>query len=51
MVKTKTALGVGLIGFGGGMIFAVLLQTGLCAVILGMVFLIAGAVLSCGNGA
>lgn len=51
MVKTRTALGLGLFGFGIGMIFAVLLQTGLCAVILGMACLIGGAVLLCGNGA
>lgn len=51
MVPTKCALGLGLLALGAGMILAVLLQTGICTVILGFIFLGAGAFLLCGNGA
>lgn len=51
MIRTGYVLGIGLIAFGAGMIFSVVLSAGLCAVILGVVFLIAGAVLLSGNGA
>lgn len=51
MVRTKCALGLGLLALGGGMILALLLQTGICTAILGVIFLAAGALLLCGNGA
>lgn len=51
MVRTRCALGLGLLALGGGMILAVLLQTGICSVILGFLFLAIGACLLCGNGA
>ncbi len=50
MVRTTVALGIGLIGFGAGMIFAVCLHTGWCAVIFGGIILIAGTALVLGNG-
>ena len=50
MVRTKCALGLALLAFGAGMIVSVFLQTGICAVILGLIFLVAGALLICGNG-
>lgn len=49
MIRTGGALGLGLLAFGAGMIFSVFLSAGICAVILGIVFLIAGAVLLSGN--
>ena len=51
MIRTGCVLGIALIAFGAGMIFSVLLSAGLCAVILGIVSLIGGAVLLSGNGA
>lgn len=51
MIRTGCALGIGLIAFGAGMIFSVVLSAGICAVILGIVILVAGAVLLSGNGA
>lgn len=51
MVRTKWALGLGLLALGAGMLLAMLLQTGVCTVILGFLFLVAGAFLLCGNGA
>lgn len=49
MVRTGCVLGIGLIAFGAGMIFSVLLSAGVCAVILGIIFLIAGALLVSGK--
>ncbi len=50
MVRTKCCFGLAVLSFGAGMILSVLLQTGICAVILGLIFLVVGAFLLCGNG-
>lgn len=49
MIRTGCVLGIMLVAFGAGMIFSVVLSAGICAVILGIVFLIGGAVLLSGN--
>lgn len=51
MVRTRCALGLALLAFGAGMIFSVILKTGFFAVILGLIFLVVGVILLCGNGA
>lgn len=51
MIRKKNAAGLALFCFGAGMIFSVFLQGGLCAVIVGLAAMVAGAVLLCGNGA
>lgn len=51
MVRTRCALGLGLLALGSGMILAVLLQTGIFSVILGVLFLGVGVCLLWGNGA
>ncbi len=51
MVRTKNVLGFVLFGLGIGMILSVLLQTGICAVMMGIGFLLGGALLLWGNGA
>lgn len=51
MIRGKCALGACMLAFGAGLILAVLLQTGLCTVLLGFASLAIGAFLLCGNGA
>ena len=50
MMRTRCALGLAVLAFGAGMILSILLNTGICAVILGLIFLVLGAFLLCGNG-
>lgn len=44
MVRRKECMGMVLAAFGVGLILAVLLQSGLCPVILGIVSIIAGCI-------
>ena len=45
MVRKKEALGFALMAFGAGMILAVLLQSGLCPLVIGAAAVIAGCIL------
>ncbi len=44
MIKKREAIGIALFAFGVGLVLAVLLQSGLCPVLLGLISIIAGCV-------
>lgn len=44
MVRRKECVGVALAAFGAGLILAVLLQSGLCPILLGIASIIAGGI-------
>ncbi len=45
MIRKREALGLALMAFGAGMILAVLLQSGLCPLVIGTAAVIVGCVL------
>ncbi len=45
MIRKREALGLALMTFGAGMILAVILQSGLCPLVIGAAAVIAGCIL------
>jgi len=49
MVRKREAAGLALMAFGAGMVLSVVLQSGLCPIVIGLGALVAGGILvSCG---
>lgn len=48
MMRRKVCIGVGLSAFGAGLILAVMLQSGVCVIVTGLVCIAAGII--CING-